>query len=530
MKPIKLLPILAMMLALVCHPAMAETTISYQGHLKQGGSAHDGTVSMNFSLWDGPSGSSQVGSTITQNVAVADGLFQVELDFGHVFATGQRWLQVEVGGTVLDPRQRVTAAPVAVYALSAPGDGNGSHWTLSGGELSYAGPVSIGADPEEVNLEVAGGIEVENSSIFTRTAIRGTVAGSGHGVGVAGLGSGTGAGVIGTHASPSGQGVRGISTSGTGVFGQAGNIGANQGVYGFSQSGDGYGVRGRNTATGGTGLLGESTASTGTGIRGEAGPSGTGVLGEAGIVGVYGRGAIGIVGEAGAGGHGAFFFGPEDSKNWFQRPVGIGDVGTPDAMLHIVDNQNQDQALSWHIRVDDDDGVAFAVFANGMILGKPAVGSSLYLSHYRPGGQTSVCKHTDTGNPAVGTLAQCSSSARYKQDIESIDSAAALVEKLRAVSYQWISSGEADLGLVAEEVADIEPRLVTFNADGQVEGVKYDRLAAVLVAAMQEQKQQSETEIAALRLQLDRQREELEMRLDRLESLLDESRLAASER
>ena len=529
MKANQLLPFVTLLMSVVGQLALADTTISYQGQLKQAGAPHTGTVSMSFSLWDGPTGSSQVGSTITQNVAVTDGVFQVELDFGHVFATGLRWLQVEVGGTVLDPRQRVTAAPVAVYALSAPGDGSGSHWTLSGGELSYPGPVSIGADPEEVNLEVAGGIEVENSSIFARTAIRGTVAGSGHGVGVAGVGSGTGAGVIGTHASPSGEGVKGISTSGTGVFGQAGNTGANQGVYGFSQSGDGYGVRGRNTAAGGTGVLGESTASTGTGIRGEAGPSGTGVLGEAGIVGVYGRGNIGIVGEAGAGGHGAFFFGPEDSKNWFQRPVGIGDVGTPEAMLHIVNNQTNSNPE--YLMVEDDDGVAFQVASYVIRFRKPVIASSsVYLSNYPAGGQTSVCKYTNTGNPDVGYLAQCSSSARDKQDIENIDSASALVNQLRAVSYRWISSGEADLGLVAEEVAEIEPRLATFNADGQVEGVKYDRLAAMLVAAMQERQQQSEAEIAALRLQLDHQREELEMRLIALESLLDESRLSGRER
>jgi hypothetical protein len=44
-----------------------------------------------------------------------------------------------------------------------------------------------------------------------------------------------------------------------------------------------------------------------------------------------------------------------------------------------------------------------------------------------------------------------------------------------------------DLGLVAEEVAKIEPLLVTHNADGEVEGVKYDRLSVVLLNAVKEQ-------------------------------------------
>ena len=45
----------------------------------------------------------------------------------------------------------------------------------------------------------------------------------------------------------------------------------------------------------------------------------------------------------------------------------------------------------------------------------------------------------------------------------------------------------ADVGLVAEEVALIEPRLTTMNDNGQVEGVKYDRIGVVLVNAIKEQ-------------------------------------------
>ena len=47
-----------------------------------------------------------------------------------------------------------------------------------------------------------------------------------------------------------------------------------------------------------------------------------------------------------------------------------------------------------------------------------------------------------------------------------------------------------DLGLGAEDVAAIEPLLVTYNETGQVEGVKYDRIGVVLVNAVKEQQQQ----------------------------------------
>ena len=45
----------------------------------------------------------------------------------------------------------------------------------------------------------------------------------------------------------------------------------------------------------------------------------------------------------------------------------------------------------------------------------------------------------------------------------------------------------SDLGLGAEDVARIEPLLVTYNASGQVEGVKYDRIGVVLLNAVKEQ-------------------------------------------
>ncbi|MBK9656518.1 MAG: hypothetical protein IPO66_14070 [Rhodanobacteraceae bacterium] len=58
--------------------------------------------------------------------------------------------------------------------------------------------------------------------------------------------------------------------------------------------------------------------------------------------------------------------------------------------------------------------------------------------------------------------------------------------QLRPVGYRWKETHAADVGFVAEEVAKLDERLVTRNANGEVEGVKYDRLTAVLADAVQE--------------------------------------------
>ena len=106
-------------------------------------------------------------------------------------------------------------------------------------------------------------------------------------------------------------------------------------------------------------------------------------------------------------------------------------------------------------------------------------------------------------------FAYCSSSLRYKTDIAPFSSGLDLVARLRPIAFTWKEGGARDLGLGAEEVAAIEPLLVTRNASGQVEGVKYDRVAVVLLNAVKEQQAQIARlgdEVRALRQQLEGQR------------------------
>jgi D-hexose-6-phosphate mutarotase len=50
--------------------------------------------------------------------------------------------------------------------------------------------------------------------------------------------------------------------------------------------------------------------------------------------------------------------------------------------------------------------------------------------------------------------------------------------------------GAKDIGFGAEDVAAIEPLLVTYNNTGEIEGVKYEKLSTVLVNAVKEQQAQ----------------------------------------
>jgi hypothetical protein len=96
-------------------------------------------------------------------------------------------------------------------------------------------------------------------------------------------------------------------------------------------------------------------------------------------------------------------------------------------------------------------------------------------------GATALCRN------ASNQIATCSSSIHYKSNVEDFRSGLDLIKRLRPVSFNWKDGNMQDLGLVAEEVAEIEPLLTTKNDKGDVEGVKYDRIGVVLINVVKEQ-------------------------------------------
>ncbi len=110
-------------------------------------------------------------------------------------------------------------------------------------------------------------------------------------------------------------------------------------------------------------------------------------------------------------------------------------------------------------------------------------------------GATALCRNASN---EIGT---CSSSMRYKSNVNSFSSGLSLIKRLRPVSFNWRDGGMLDLGLVAEEVAKVEPLLTTTNSKGDIEGVKYDRVSVVLVNAVTEQQAQIEAQVQLIKRQ-----------------------------
>lgn len=109
--------------------APAGTSFTYQGRLTGAAGPIDGACDLQFKLFDAASGGAQVGTTQTSpGLTLQDGLFTTQLDFGPgAFAGQARWLEIALrcpagsgAYTLLSPRQPLTAAPYALYALAGP--------------------------------------------------------------------------------------------------------------------------------------------------------------------------------------------------------------------------------------------------------------------------------------------------------------------------------------------------------------------------------------------------------------------------
>lgn len=113
---------------LISMTVFAQTTVfTYQGKLTDSGGAAQSNYQMQFKLYGSAGGSDQIGGTITNiNVAISQGIFTVQLDFGApAFPGADRFLQIAVRRSssesfvVLNPRQQINSSPYAIRTLSA---------------------------------------------------------------------------------------------------------------------------------------------------------------------------------------------------------------------------------------------------------------------------------------------------------------------------------------------------------------------------------------------------------------------------
>ena len=98
-------------------------------------------------------------------------------------------------------------------------------------------------------------------------------------------------------------------------------------------------------------------------------------------------------------------------------------------------------------------------------------------------GETTVNAGTPVMIDSAGQLGTTSSSRRFKKEIQPMDKTSESLLALKPVTFHYTSDNTStpQFGLIAEEVADINPDLVVRDEKGEIYTVRYDAVNAMLL-------------------------------------------------
>jgi hypothetical protein len=105
-----------------------------------------------------------------------------------------------------------------------------------------------------------------------------------------------------------------------------------------------------------------------------------------------------------------------------------------------------------------------------------------------------------------GQLGTQTSSVRFKEAIKPMDAASEAIHALQPVMFHYKSdkTGTPEFGLIAEEVAEVNPDLVVHDENGEIYTVRYDAVNAMLLNEfLKEHRKNEEQEAAITRLKRD---------------------------
>ena len=153
-----------------------------------------------------------------------------------------------------------------------------------------------------------------------------------------------------------------------------------------------------------------------------------------------------------------------------------------DALDANVDGNN-------NVAIGDEAGTSIVHASNMVAIGAPGdgpfadtsntcfIGSIFDQIVSDPGSQEAV--FVDQFN-VVGIF---NSSRQYKHDIQPMDKASETLYRLKPVTFKFNSDwkGTTQYGLIAEEVAEVNPGLVTRRGDGQLSSVHYEQVNMLLL-------------------------------------------------
>jgi hypothetical protein len=123
---------------------------------------------------------------------------------------------------------------------------------------------------------------------------------------------------------------------------------------------------------------------------------------------------------------------------------------------------------------------------------------------------------------SAGQLGTMSSSRGFKKEIKSMDRASEAILALKPVTFHYKSdkTNRPEFGLIAEEVAEVNPNLVVSDKNGEIYTVRYDAVNAMLLNEFLKEHrkvQKLEAALDAITARLNKQESELQKVVARVE-------------
>jgi Chaperone of endosialidase len=139
----------------------------------------------------------------------------------------------------------------------------------------------------------------------------------------------------------------------------------------------------------------------------------------------------------------------------------------------------------------DIGNAGIAAESNIIRIGTPGTQSATFVAAIAG---TNISGGTAVMVSATGQLGVVSSSKRYKEDIQPMGEVSERLYQLHPVTFHYKQpnpdgSKPIEVGLVAEDVAEILPELVVYNSDGQPDSVAYHLLPTLLLNELQKEHQ-----------------------------------------
>jgi hypothetical protein len=160
----------------------------------------------------------------------------------------------------------------------------------------------------------------------------------------------------------------------------------------------------------------------------------------------------------------------------------------------------------------------------GNILPGANVSNTCFIDNIweQTGGSQAVYVNSD------GKLGAQASSRRFKHDIKSMERSSEVIYQLNPVRFRYNSeiesSGPPGFGLIAEEVAKVNPALVLPDKEGKPYTVRYDAVNAMLLNEFLKEHrkvEQLEKQVAALTAGLQKVSAQLELNKPALQTVLN---------